>query len=54
MASDEVSKAQEAAGGAKTGPTIFTKILSKEIPAAIVHEDDKVSTENTLCTFNIC
>ena len=35
--SDEVSKAQSAAAG---GDTIFGKIVRKEIPAKIVHEDD--------------
>lgn len=46
MSSDEVKKAQEAAdqGGAGTSsePTIFTKIINKEIPSNIIHEDDKV------------
>ncbi|CAA9994539.1 unnamed protein product [Nesidiocoris tenuis] len=34
----EVEKAQEAAPG---GDTVFGKILRKEIPAKIIHEDDK-------------
>ena len=42
----EVDKAHSAAAGrAQTGtqePTIFTKIINKEIPASIVHEDDTV------------
>lgn len=50
--SDEVQKAQEAAaaaaaavgggGGGRDGQpsTIFDKIISKEIPATIIHEDD--------------
>ena len=46
MSSDEVKKAQEAAdqGGAgiSSEPTIFTKIINKEIPSNIIHEDDKV------------
>lgn len=44
MASDEVSKAQEAAktGGASSEPTIFARILNREIPANIIYEDDKV------------
>eukprot|EP00118_Oscarella_pearsei_P007685 m.38306 g.38306 ORF g.38306 m.38306 type:complete len:157 (+) comp32556_c0_seq1:562-1032(+) len=37
--SDEVKKAQAAAGGQQE--TIFSKILRKEIPADIIHEDDK-------------
>ena len=48
MSSDEVKKAQEAAdqGAAKAGsePTIFARIINKEIPANIIHEDEKVST----------
>ena len=44
---DEISKAKLAAeeyqGGKYTsGDTIFGKILRKEIPADIIHEDDKV------------
>ncbi|XP_064397577.1 uncharacterized HIT-like protein slr1234 [Halichondria panicea] len=44
MSSDEVSKAQGAAPSETnnmSGSTIFTKILNKEIPASIVHEDDQ-------------
>lgn len=36
---DETAKAQTAKPG---GDTIFGKIIRKEIPANIVHEDDKV------------
>lgn len=47
MSSDEVKKAQEAAdkgaAGAGSEPTIFARILNKEIPANIIHEDEKVS-----------
>lgn len=44
---DEMSKAKLAAeeyqGGKYTsGDTIFGKILRKEIPADVIHEDDKV------------
>lgn len=44
MSSDEVSKAQEAAKdtGISSEPTIFAKIVNKEIPAEIIHEDEKV------------
>ena len=44
MSSDEVSKAQAAANSASTSskPTIFARILKREIPADIIHEDDKV------------
>ena len=41
---DEVEKAKEAAERVrveKTQPTIFTKIINKEIPASIVYEDDQ-------------
>lgn len=38
---DEVSKAQEAAAASPPETTIFDKIISKEIPATIIHEDDK-------------
>eukprot|EP00948_MAST-09A_sp_MAST-9A-sp1_P003326 g3326.t1 len=42
MSSDEQSKAVAAAESASTdGPTIFDKIISKEIPATILYEDDK-------------
>ncbi|XP_032238065.2 uncharacterized HIT-like protein slr1234 [Nematostella vectensis] len=40
LQSDEVEKAKEAAK-TKGEPTIFDKILSKEIPADIIYEDDK-------------
>lgn len=36
---DEVAKAQSAQPG---GDTIFGKIIRKEIPAKIIHEDDQV------------
>ncbi|KAG8197366.1 hypothetical protein JTE90_013492 [Oedothorax gibbosus] len=39
-ASDEVSKAKVAAESA-SGPTIFSKILDKSIPADILYEDEK-------------
>ena len=44
---DEVGKVHAAAAGVGNSsvppqPTIFTKILNKEIPADIVYEDDKV------------
>ena len=45
--SDEVQKAQEAAVKAaevSSEPTIFARIVNKEIPANIIHEDDKVSS----------
>ena len=50
FSSDEVSKARMAAEETKKATvkdTIFSKILSKEIPADIVHEDAKVS-----CVFS--
>ena len=44
MASDEVQKAKEAAasnaGGDGAPPTIFDKILSGDIPANKIHDDD--------------
>ena len=48
MSSDEAKKAQEAAAdkgaaGASSEPTIFARIINKEIPANIIHEDEKVS-----------
>lgn len=40
---DEEASAQIAATNADSGgPTIFDKIISKEIPSSIIHEDDKV------------
>ena len=36
--SDEVNKAKSM----DTSNTVFTKILNKEIPAVILHEDEKV------------
>lgn len=56
MSSDEVKKAQEAAdkgAGASSEPTIFAKILNKEIPANIIHEDDKVLSQCTQCNFSL-
>ncbi|KAL5475620.1 hypothetical protein EMCRGX_G025456 [Ephydatia muelleri] len=45
---EEVRMARRAAGttvdsstGVRSTPTIFSRILSKEIPAKIIHEDDK-------------
>lgn len=39
--SDEAQKAREAAAsGAESQPTIFDKIISKEIPADVIYEDD--------------
>lgn len=43
MGGSEVDKAQEAAtsgAAASQGPTIFDKIISKEIPADVIYEDD--------------
>ena len=37
--SDEVSKAKQTIPSSQ--PTIFSKIISKEIPAKIIHEDEK-------------
>lgn len=40
--SDEVTKAQVAAKSVGSGaPTIFSKIIAKEIPAKIIYEDDR-------------
>ncbi|KAJ9168505.1 hypothetical protein P3X46_020019 [Hevea brasiliensis] len=40
---DEEASAQEAAASAESGaPTIFDKIIAKEIPSSIVYEDDRV------------
>lgn len=38
----EVQRAREAAFAKHQQPTIFSKILSKEIPADIIHEDEMV------------
>ena len=40
--SNEVEKVREAALAQHQQPTIFSKILSKEIPADIIHEDEMV------------
>ena len=41
--SNEADKAKEASAFKDTGaPTIFDKIIKKEIPANVVYEDDKV------------
>ncbi|GMP71408.1 hypothetical protein CsSME_00029828 [Camellia sinensis var. sinensis] len=43
VTNDEEASAREAAATADTGaPTIFDKIIAKEIPSTIVYEDDKV------------
>jgi len=39
--SDEVEKAKAATSTSNTD-TVFSKIIKKEIPADVVHEDDKV------------
>lgn len=41
LRSDEVSKAAAAAASKSAGPTIFDKIIAREIPADIIYEDDK-------------
>jgi len=42
LRSDEVSKAAAAAASKSSGgPTIFDKIIGREIPADIIYEDDK-------------
>ena len=50
--SEEVSRAREADLARKSSslppePTIFSRILSKEIPADIIHEDEKVKYKKT-------
>lgn len=42
---DEIAKAQAAKPG---GDTIFGKIIRKEIPANIIHEDDLVWVKNRM------
>ena len=42
MSSDEVAKSATAVEDSSQ-PTIFAKIANKEIPADIIHEDDKVN-----------
>lgn len=44
----EVDKAQSAAASAKSQPTIFDKIISKEIPADIIYEDDQCLAFNDI------
>ena len=39
--STEVEKAQTAKANASSEPTIFDKIIAKEIPAKIVYEDEE-------------
>jgi hypothetical protein len=46
--SSEADKAKAAGASKDTGaPTIFDKIISKEIPANIVYEDEKVRRANS-------
>ncbi len=45
---DEVEKAKTAASTPHTD-TVFSKILKKEIPADIVHEDNKVPSHSCRC-----
>ena len=40
--SDEVEKAKKEAQSPSGGETIFSKIIRKEIPAEILHEDEQV------------
>lgn len=46
---DEVKNAQEAAAtNAKGNPTIFDKIINKEIPVTLLHEDEKCLAFNDI------
>lgn len=38
----EVGKAQRAAAGAGTEPTIFSRIIARTVPATILYEDKEV------------
>ncbi|XP_034233779.1 histidine triad nucleotide-binding protein 1-like isoform X2 [Thrips palmi] len=44
----EVDKARSAAASAKSQPTIFDKIIAKEIPADIIYEDDQCLAFNDI------
>ncbi|KAE8747178.1 hypothetical protein FOCC_FOCC006176 [Frankliniella occidentalis] len=44
----EVEKAQQASAAVKSQPTIFDKIISKEIPADIIYEDDQCLAFNDI------
>lgn len=46
--SSEVEKANQASAAAKSQPTIFDKIISKEIPADIIYEDDQCLAFNDI------
>lgn len=47
--SDEVEKAKQASeSGAHTEPTIFDKIINKEIPVKLLYEDDKCLAFNDI------
>lgn len=44
----EVDKAKQASAAAKREPTIFDKIISKDIPADIIFEDDQCLAFNDI------
>ena len=44
----EVDKAKQASASARHAPTIFDKIISKEIPANIIYEDDQCLAFNDI------
>lgn len=46
---DEVSCAAAASGGKPSSETVFSRILNKELPADIVHEDDQVCSVVYMC-----
>lgn len=47
--SDEVHKAQKAAASSEKGkPTIFDKIINKEIPVSLLYEDEKCLAFNDI------
>ena len=51
---DEVSRAAAASGGKLSSETVFSRILNKELPADIVHEDDKVCSVNNVHVLITC
>ncbi|XP_059617053.1 histidine triad nucleotide-binding protein 1 isoform X2 [Phlebotomus argentipes] len=49
MSNDEAQKARDAAAAGASGqPTIFDKIISKEIPADVIFEDDQCLAFNDI------
>lgn len=48
LCSNEEDNAKKAASAARNGPTIFDKIINKEIPVKLLYEDEKCLAFNDI------